>query len=83
MKSHEINKHFLSLIDAKTNDEILTAIANHYGITKNEALDEITGDEAEPLLDYLTGATRTAISLLMGKKALSSVLVLIEKDLAA
>lgn len=65
MKNHEINKKFLSLTDAKVCDEVLTHIANHYRITKEEALVEISDEEAEHLLDYLTGSVRTATSLLM------------------
>jgi len=51
--------------DSKTRDEVLSAVAIQYGISKEEALEEITNEQAEHLLDYLTGTTRTAISLLM------------------
>jgi hypothetical protein len=65
VKHQEITRKFLSGVDSKTRDDILTAVANHYGITQAEALEEITGDEAEQLLDYLTGVIRTATSVLM------------------
>lgn len=60
-----ITNRFLNAIDAKTKTAILEAIANHYQITQAEALEEVTDDEAESLLDYLTGSIRTATSLLM------------------
>jgi uncharacterized phage-associated protein len=66
-----INKKFLSVTDAKTRDDVLSAVANHYGITKDAALEEITHDEAEHLLDYLTGPVRTAISVLMLRHGLT------------
>jgi uncharacterized phage-associated protein len=65
-----ISKKFLSLIDVNTLDEILSAVAKHYGITKTAAFEEITHEEAEHLLDYLTGAVRTATSILMSKHSL-------------
>jgi hypothetical protein len=67
-----INKKFLSVTDAKIRDDVLSAVANHYGITKDAALEEITHDEAEHLLDYLTGTVRTAISVLMLRHGLTA-----------
>lgn len=58
---------FLLAIDSRTKNDILENVAKHYGITTEEAYDEITDDEAEHLLDYLTYETRTATSLLMKK----------------
>jgi hypothetical protein len=60
-----LTKSFFAKIEAATKNEILSAIAAHYGITKEEALAEVTDPEAEHLLDYLTGNIRTATSLLM------------------
>jgi hypothetical protein len=71
MKNNEINKKFLSLTDANVRDEVLSHIANHYRITKEEALEEISDEEAEHLLDYLSGPVRTATSLLMRRHNLS------------
>lgn len=56
---------FLAVIDAKTKAEILNNIAKHYGITVEQALAEVTDEEAEHLLDYVTGPVRTATSVLM------------------
>lgn len=65
MTNNEINIKFLSATDAKTRDEILSSVAKHYGITNDDALKEVSHEEAEHLLDYLTGDVRTATSLLM------------------
>jgi hypothetical protein len=69
---HIITKSFLAATDAKTKTEILTAIAKHYGITQSEALEEVTDEDAEHLLDYLTGNIRTATSLLMKRHNLAA-----------
>ena len=62
---------FFSVTDSKTKNEILSAIAKHYGISQSEALEEVTGEEAESLLDYLTGSIRTATSLLMKRHGIA------------
>lgn len=56
---------FLAVIDAKTKAAILGNIANHYGITADEAYAEVTDPDAEHLLDYVTGPARQAASVLM------------------
>lgn len=56
---------FFAQIEEATKAEILANVASHYGITPEAALAEVTDDEAESLLDYLTGSVRTATSLLM------------------
>ena len=63
MKKGKVTNLFLKAVDLKTKNAILTNIANHYGITVNEAFEEITDSEAESLLDYVTGTTRAAVSL--------------------
>ena len=65
MTNNVINQQFLAVVDAGTRTVILTAVAQHYGITEAAALEEVTQDEAEHLLDYLTGPVRTAASLSM------------------
>jgi hypothetical protein len=65
-------KSFFAVIDAKTKNDILLSIANHYQITQSEALEEVTNEESESLLDYLTGSVRTAVSLLMKRHGLSA-----------
>jgi len=58
-------KSFLASTDAETRKEILLNIANRYRITSKQALAEVTDDDADHLLDYITGSVRTATSLLM------------------
>jgi len=65
MTNAQTNKAFLNATDAKTRAMILANIANNYGITSADAFEEVTDDEAEHLLDYVTGAERAATSVLM------------------
>ena len=65
MTNAQINAKFLAVTDAATKAAILANIAKHYGITSAEAYAEVTDDEAEHLLDYVTGKERIAASLLM------------------
>jgi len=64
-------KAFFAKTDAKTRNEILSSIASHYGITNEQAYAEVTDNEAESLLDYLTGSVRTAPHLLYKRHGLS------------
>ncbi|KAB7891448.1 hypothetical protein [Poseidonibacter ostreae] len=61
----EKNKAFLKAIDSQSKNDILDNIAKHYGITNDEAEDEVTDDEAEHLLDYITGNQRNGAYALM------------------
>lgn len=61
----EITRKFFEATDAKTKDLILSSIAEHYGITKEEALEEVLHEDAEHLLDYLTGSQRNAAYIIM------------------
>ena len=65
MSNAQINREFLSKIDATTKAAILLNIAKHYGITSAEAYAEVVDEEAEHLLDYVTGPERAATNLLM------------------
>lgn len=71
MTNNEITKLFFTVTDSKTKASVLGAIAAHYGITSKEAEEEVTDSEAESLLDYLTGAVRTATHLLMKRHNLA------------
>lgn len=59
------NARFLSVIDAGAKAEILGGIAKHYGISPEEALEEVTDEGAEHLLDYMVEPQRSAASVLM------------------
>ncbi|NLC21774.1 MAG: hypothetical protein GX771_07695 [Halomonadaceae bacterium] len=65
------NKQFLSVIDGKAKALILESIAVHYGITSQEAYDEVTAPEAEDLLDYLVEPQRSAASVLMQRHGMN------------
>ena len=62
-----ITANFLKSLDPKVKDEILTNIAKHYGISNQEAFEEVTDDDAESIMDYVTGSIRSTVSLLFNK----------------
>ena len=70
--ANNATKFFLGSIDSETRNAIISNIANHYGISESQALAEVTDDEAASLLDYLTGITRTATSLLMKRHGIAA-----------
>ena len=72
MTNAKINQVFLDAADSKTNGEILESIAKAYGISAQEALTEVVGDEAEHLLDYLAEPLRSAVSVLMQRLAIAT-----------
>jgi len=65
MNNAAITIAFFKSIPEKTKTAILENIAVNYGITYQEAYEEVTDEDAENLLDYVTGSERTATSLLM------------------
>ena len=62
---------FLAVVDTATKNDILDNVAKHYGITRDQAYAEITDEDSEHLLDYVTGPMRTATSLLMKRHGLA------------
>ncbi len=71
MTNAQKNYSFIRSADVQTRDAIFAAIGSHYGISRSEVQDEVTGADAEHLLDYLTGSVRTATSLLMRRAGLA------------
>lgn len=67
MTNGKLNKAFLAVITTETKDMILKSIASHYCVSKEEIFAEVTDDQAEHLLDYMTGPERTAAHVLMQK----------------
>jgi len=65
MKNSQKNIRFLTAVGKDTKKSILTIIATHYGISTEEAYDEVAHEEAEHLLDYVTGSKRNIIHLMM------------------
>ncbi len=70
MNNAQINQAFLAATDAKTKGELLESIAKHYSISTQDALKEVTNDDAEHLLDYLVEPTRSAVTVLMQRHRL-------------
>jgi len=65
-----INAQFLAALNAQAKSDILDSIAKHYGITAGEAYAEVTGDEAEHILDYMREPQRSAALVLMQRHGL-------------
>lgn len=55
------NKAYLESLTEKQKSMILLNVAESYMITSEMALEEIISDEAESLLDYLTGDLRIEV----------------------
>jgi uncharacterized phage-associated protein len=70
MTHAQTTTRFFAATDAATKTAVLENIAKHYGITQGEALEEVTHSEAESLLDYVTGPTRSAVNVLMQRHGL-------------
>jgi len=64
MTNAQSNAVFLNKIGKSASNEILDSIGRHYGISRNEAFEEVTDDEAEMILEYMTGVERLAASVL-------------------
>ena len=70
MTKGQINRAFLAATAPHTKRAILDSVATHYGISQQSAFDEVVGDEADHLLEYLTEPTRSAVSVLMQRQGL-------------
>ena len=62
---NKINAAFLAAIDTGQKQRFLAAIARQYGIGNQQAYDEVTGVDAEHLLDYMVEPERSEASVLM------------------
>ena len=69
----KINEAFLLSLDGKTYQEIVGSMAKHYGITIDQATDELIDEEAENILEYLQGGARSRCSVLLQKWQLSQI----------
>lgn len=72
MTNAQTTAAFLAATDAKTRAAILSNIAKHYGISSDEAFAEVTDEQAEHLLDYLTGPERAATSVLLQRHGMAA-----------
>lgn len=64
------NKIFLGTVAPEIKRDILQNIAEHYDITTAQAYEEVTDEDAEHLLEYVTGPLRTGASVFMGQMGL-------------
>lgn len=67
MNNAQINIEFLKSLDLKIKNQILSNIANHYGISNDDAYNEIVDPDAESIMDYVTGPIRSTVSLFFNK----------------
>jgi hypothetical protein len=65
------NRIFLKTISTTSRNLILDNIANHYNVSREDAYEEVVGDEAEHLLEYITGVERNATLILMKRYGLA------------
>lgn len=63
MTQQALTTAFLQQLSPKLKNTVLKNIASHYSITINEAYSEVTHEDAEGLMEYITGPERAAISL--------------------
>ena len=70
MTNAEKTQRFFAVTDAATKSDVLMNVASHYGISQESALEEVLDEEAMHLLDYVTGPTRGAVSVLMQRHGL-------------
>ncbi|MEZ8295826.1 hypothetical protein AB6D11_18555 [Vibrio splendidus] len=65
------NQQFLQAISKEAQDEILAAIAKHYGTDASTILNEVTSEEAEHLLEYMTEPLRSSTYIMMQQHGLA------------
>lgn len=59
----EINTQFLASISKSIKQIILKNIADHYGITPEQAYNEVIGEDAECFLEYMTEPERAGAAM--------------------
>lgn len=59
------NEKFLNSVSKTTKQKIIGSIAKHYGATEQDIMDEVTGDDAENLCEYMVEPERSATYLMM------------------
>tara|TARA_R100000541_G_scaffold34528_1_gene42934 strand:+ start:114 stop:323 length:210 start_codon:yes stop_codon:yes gene_type:complete len=63
MTNAQRTSRFFTNVGKKVENEIVTNIANHYGVSNDDIYEEIYDSEAECLLDYVT-VNRPAVALM-------------------
>ena len=67
MTNSQINRAFIASTTPQMKNIILSNIAKHYGISPADAEDEIFDEEAENIMDYITGNERPAFHVIYQK----------------
>ena len=67
MTNSQATSRFFTKVGKKVENEIVTNIAKHYGVSNDAIYDELYDSEAEALLDYVT-VNRGAVSLMFNNK---------------
>lgn len=65
------NRQFLSHITQESKQLILDSIARHYGVTSDDIWEEVTGQEAYDLLEYMVEPHRGGAMVLMQRHGFS------------
>ena len=61
MSNAQVNKGFIDSLSVQMNIVVFDNIAKHYGINFQGVADEIYDEEAENIMEYITGKERAAI----------------------
>jgi hypothetical protein len=60
MTNSQINRAFIASLTPPMKTVLLSNVARHYGISYAEAEEEIIDEDAENIMDYITGTERPA-----------------------
>lgn len=71
MNNGEKTAQFLLQLPAASRIKIVNAIAAEYRIGYREAYEEVTDDEAEPLLEYLKEPLRSATKTIASRRGIT------------
>mgnify|MGYP003662473725 FL=1 len=64
MTNAQVTSRFFKNVGKKVENEIITNIAKHYGVSNDDIYNEVYDAEAESLLDYVT-VDRAAVALML------------------
>jgi hypothetical protein len=66
MTNAQTTSRFFTNVGKSVENEIISNIAKHYGVSNDDIYDEVYDSEAESLLDYVT-VNRPAVALMFKK----------------
>ena len=64
MTNAQVTSRFFKNVGKKVENEIITNIAKHYGVSNDDIYNEVYDAEAESLLDYVA-VDRAAVALML------------------